>query len=50
LPRLILEGTRANGQSPGYRQYFGRRGALYAAELLVSVALAVAIGLALRQL
>jgi hypothetical protein len=50
LPRLVLEGTRANGQSSGYHQFFGRRGALYVAELLASVALAIAIGLALRQL
>jgi hypothetical protein len=50
LPRLILEGTRANDQAAGYHQFFDRRGVLYVAELFASIALAVAIGLALRQL
>lgn len=50
LPRLIHDGARASDQHIGYRQVFSRQGALYMAELLFSVALAVAIGLALRGL
>lgn len=50
VPRLVLESTRADSPGTGYHQYIGRRGALYVAELLASIALAVAIGLALRQL
>jgi hypothetical protein len=41
LPRLVLEGPRVAGS---------RQATLYVAELLASVALAVAIGLALRRL
>jgi len=60
LPRLLLESTRvgehsaggsnAGGSSAGVQQFIGRYGVLYFAEMLVGVALAVAIGLALRQL
>jgi hypothetical protein len=50
VPRLLLESSRAAGQDTGLRRFMDRYGALYVAELLVSVALAVAIGLALRQL
>jgi hypothetical protein len=50
LPRLFVAWSQPAGQTAGYQTSVGRRGALYAAELLVSVALAVAIGLALRQL
>ena len=50
LPRLILEWSQPASQPAGYQDFLGRRGALYVAELLVSVALAVAIGLVLRQL
>jgi hypothetical protein len=50
VPRLLLESTRAGAQDGGANQVAGRYGALYIAELLVSAALAVAIGLALRQL
>jgi hypothetical protein len=41
LPRLVFEGPRVKGS---------RQATLYVAELLASVALAVAIGLALRRL
>ena len=50
LPRLIMEWSRPASQPAGYQTFVGRRGALYVAELLFSVALAVAIGLVLRQL
>lgn len=55
LPRLLLESSRAvaqaaDGGDAGIRRVVGRYNLLYAAELLVSVGLAVAIGLALRQL
>jgi Protein of unknown function (DUF3307) len=50
VPRLVLESARSGDRDAGYQQFIGRRGLLYAAELLVSLALAVAIGLALRQL
>jgi len=50
VPRLVLESARTNHQDAGYRHFIGQGGMLYVAELLVSMALAVAIGLALRQL
>jgi hypothetical protein len=50
LPRLLLATTRTAGPDSSYQPLIGRRGALYVAELVVSMALAVAIGLALRQL
>jgi len=50
LPRLIMEWSQPAGQTAGYQASVGRRGALYVAELLASIALTVAIGLALRQL
>ncbi len=55
LPRLLLESARVGAQGvgasdAGVRHFVGRYGALYFAEMLVSVALAIAIGLALRQL
>lgn len=50
LPRLIHDGAIVSDRHIGHRQVFSRQGALYMAELLFSVALAVAIGLALREL
>ena len=50
LPRLIVEWSQPAGQPVGYQAFASRRGVLYVTELLVSVALAVAIGMVLRQL
>ena len=50
LPRLLFESSRAEDHNASYQGFVSRRGVLYVAELVVGVALAVAIGLALRQL
>ncbi|UCG24926.1 MAG: DUF3307 domain-containing protein [Chloroflexota bacterium] len=50
LPRLIMEWSQPVAQPAGHQAFVGRRGLQYMAELLVGVALAVTIGLALRQL
>jgi TRAP-type mannitol/chloroaromatic compound transport system permease small subunit len=50
LPRLLLDRPQLAGHGPGANALLSRRATLYFAETLASIALAVAIGLALRQL
>jgi hypothetical protein len=50
IPRLIYDWPGATGGQVGDQGVVGRKNALYLAELAASVAVAVAIGLVLRQL